>query len=390
MQLLPDQAHAIESLSRLKVGALFMEPGTGKTRASLELVWSANPDYILWLTPYQTQDNLRAELAKWGGEGVEVCGIETLSTSARAYLDLYSAIERAKRPFIVVDESIKIKNWGAMRTKRINELGRMVEYKLILNGTPITRNLLDVWAQMEFLSPKILNMGMAEFRNTFCEWVRVVKELGGKKSVQEWIVAYHNVDYLYSLIRPYIHEAELDLMTGRQYHRIPYTVTAQTREAYAQYKARTLDKCFTDPNGYIEITQHLQHIYAPDGEKFMSLKKLVSSIGADGTLVVCKFRVSSDMASQIPGIRVLTYGMHSHGLNLQDYDKMIFFDKTFDYGQRLQMERRIYRTGQANTCRYYDMDGDVGLENVINKNIQRKCDLLTYINKVGHTIKDEL
>ena len=33
------QRAAIEKLSRLRVGALFMDMGTGKTRTALELVW---------------------------------------------------------------------------------------------------------------------------------------------------------------------------------------------------------------------------------------------------------------------------------------------------------------------------------------------------------------
>lgn len=44
------------------------------------------------------------------------------------------------KTFIVCDESLKIKNWDAKRTKRIVQLGSYTEYKLILNGTPLSRN----------------------------------------------------------------------------------------------------------------------------------------------------------------------------------------------------------------------------------------------------------
>lgn len=54
-QLLNSQQNAFIKLSNLKVGALFMEAGTGKTRAALELIRSANPDKIIWLTPFQTK-----------------------------------------------------------------------------------------------------------------------------------------------------------------------------------------------------------------------------------------------------------------------------------------------------------------------------------------------
>jgi SNF2 family DNA or RNA helicase len=46
-----------------------------------------------------------------------------------------------------------MKNFEAKRTQRMLTLGAMVEYKLILNGTPITKNVMDIWSQIHFLSP---------------------------------------------------------------------------------------------------------------------------------------------------------------------------------------------------------------------------------------------
>lgn len=67
---------------------------------------------------------------------------------------------------------------------------------------------------------------------------------------------------------------------------------------------------------------------------------------------------------------------HSYGLNLQDYNAIVFWDKTWDYAQREQIERRIFRTGQISNCVYYDLTGNVGLEGMINQNIERKRNLL--------------
>jgi superfamily II DNA or RNA helicase len=60
--LLDNQLNAISKLQKLKVGALFMEPGTGKTRSAFEIIKSipGNP-YILWLTPFLTKQNLQDE-----------------------------------------------------------------------------------------------------------------------------------------------------------------------------------------------------------------------------------------------------------------------------------------------------------------------------------------
>ena len=48
------QQEAIEKLSKLKVGALFMEMGTGKTKVALDLINSKKNkvDYVLWICPF--------------------------------------------------------------------------------------------------------------------------------------------------------------------------------------------------------------------------------------------------------------------------------------------------------------------------------------------------
>ena len=116
-RLLSRQKKAINKLIKYKVGALFMEAGTGKTLSALHLVKAVSEvDYVLWLTPFQTKQNLRDELNKFGGLDCDIVGIETLSSSDRTYFDLIEKIESSKCTFIICDESLKIKNWGAIRT----------------------------------------------------------------------------------------------------------------------------------------------------------------------------------------------------------------------------------------------------------------------------------
>ena len=183
--LFADQHTAIDKLRHYKVGALFMEPGTGKTRIAVELVNDIpDVDYVLWIGPYQTihrPEGIKTEIARWGGfscQQIDYIGIESLQSSDRIYLELRRKLERAKNSFIIVDESLKIKNADAKRTKRLIDFGALSTYRLILNGTPLSRNLLDLWSQMQFLSPKILSINMSEFKNTFFEYTRVTKSFG--------------------------------------------------------------------------------------------------------------------------------------------------------------------------------------------------------------------
>lgn len=388
MNLLDNQTKAINKLNAYKVGALFMEPGTGKTLAAYELIKSVDEcDYVLWLTPFRTKDNLQNELDKYGVRHIRIEGIESLSNSTRVMLELYTELEKSSCPFIVVDESLKIKNWSAKRTQRIIELGKLAEYKLILNGTPLSRNILDIWAQMEFLSPRILNMGVAEFKNTFCEYTRVKKKIGNKVFTKEWISKYHNVDYLYSLIRHYVYECDLELDLKQQYIELPYEIEKDIKEEYFFLKNIYLnneDMKWKDQNLFLEMTQKMQHLYACAEEKFNRLSEIIKSYPLENIIVFTKYISSrEEIKKRFPDLTVLSYGKHTFGLNLQDKYVTVYFDKTWDYAQREQTERRTYRTGQQHDCVYYDLKGDVGLENMIDKNVTNKQNLLNYFKKVS-------
>jgi superfamily II DNA or RNA helicase len=113
--LFADQQTAIDKLRHYKVGALFMEAGTGKTRIAVELSNDIpEVDYLLWIGPYQTihrTEGVPAEINKWGGfrcQNVDFCGIESLQNSDRIYLELLRKLQNASHPFIIVDESLKI------------------------------------------------------------------------------------------------------------------------------------------------------------------------------------------------------------------------------------------------------------------------------------------
>lgn len=376
------QIKAIDKLNTVKCGALFMEAGTGKTRSALELIKNTDADYILWFTPFQTKENLQAEINKWGGLDCDIVGIESIQNSDRIYLELYQKCEQARKAFIVVDESLKIKNADANRTKRLLQLSEKSAYRLILNGTPLSRNLLDLWSQMEFLSPKILKMGLAEFKNTFCEYIKVTyhSQGFGRSYSKEFIKKYHNIDYLYSLIEPFIFESKLSLSIGQQHIDIDYSLTDEEKEQHDKLKEKYLDNEYLlarNNNIFLEITQKMQHNYSLSPSKFYIVDKLLSEIDKSKVLIYAKYiDAQEELANHYKDVRIMSLQKHSYGLNLQDYNAIVFWDKTWDYAQREQIERRIFRTGQISDCVYYDLSGNVGLERMINQNIERKRNLL--------------
>ena len=387
-ELYDHQVSAVKKLQELKVGALFMEPGTGKTRSAYTLVKSVeNVNCVLWLTPFRTKENLLQEINECGGiENLRIEGIESISMSDRIFLELEEYV-KSRRVFLVCDESLKIKNIDAKRTQRIIKLGQGCEYKLILNGTPLTRNILDIWAQMEFLSPKILGMNYLKYKNTFCEWVIVKKTDGMYPYKREYITGHHNVNYLYSLISPYVYECDLSLDVDRYSYRCDYVLGYELRERYAEIKEKYLRYEEMDRlsnNLFMQMTQELQHSYCCAADKFSETDMILAKHGRENCIIFCKYIVSRKECEQrYPGAMVLSYGMHSFGLNLQARNVIIFFDKSFDYSQRAQAEYRVFRLGQHRDVFYYDLTGDCKLEHLIDRNIKNKISLLQYFKSVA-------
>lgn len=65
-------------------------------------------------------------------------------------------IKSAEWDLMVCDESTWIKNPSAKRSKACQRVGRSARSRLILTGTPITKNILDLYGQFHFLEPGLL------------------------------------------------------------------------------------------------------------------------------------------------------------------------------------------------------------------------------------------
>lgn len=366
-----------------------MEMGTGKTKVALDLINSKSNkiDYILWVCPFSIKNEIIKERDKWyPAMKIDVVGCETIGSSDRTYLEILKKVATSKT-FIVVDESLKIKNINAKRTRRIIEFGGYAQYKLILNGTPITKNVIDLWAQMEFLSPKILKMSFNQFKNTYCEYY-IRGRLKGMVKKQ------HNIEHLISLIEPYIFDCDLDIEAKKMYYNYFYDVDMFQ---YSSLKNELLE-CITNIDFFV-LTTKLQQFYTTYKEEM--LKELLGQIN-DQVIIFVKYldsipaganKIVGDMNTKERKQVIdkfergdfkelyITYGCGSYGLNLQFCRNIIFAEHCFDYSQRIQAEARIYRIGQNYDVNYYNLWCNVGLEKMIQSSLNKKSNLLNEIKK---------
>lgn len=125
-----------------------------------------------------------------------VMNVESMShKSGVAVAEAFVAHHNAVK--ITVDESSRIKNPSAKRTKAVIALGKMpsVKFKRIMSGTPVPQGPLDYFAQFMFLDPNILGYSsFYSFRNHFAE-------MGGWEGKE--VVGYRNLDELQRLVDPF-------------------------------------------------------------------------------------------------------------------------------------------------------------------------------------------
>jgi len=192
--------------------ALFMEQGTGKTKATIDLAsnWYKEDiiDAVLVIAPNGVHK-------QWGVEQIPIHSpIDTeivvfKSTSGKAlkdqihsaiynptpdrlkwfmvnveafsyptYLNLFQTFIKNWRTFIVIDESTAIKNPDAKRTMNIIRGLSVCKYRgksvisclplsvkrAVLTGTPITNSPFDLWAMFEFLKPGYFGRSYYSFK----------------------------------------------------------------------------------------------------------------------------------------------------------------------------------------------------------------------------------
>lgn len=88
---------------------------------------------------------------------------------------------------IIADESQRIKSNSAKQSKAMHKLGDRARYKLILSGTPVQNNAVDLYSQYRFMDSSIFGTNFYSFRNRYCI-------MGGFQAHQ--IVGYQHEDEL--------------------------------------------------------------------------------------------------------------------------------------------------------------------------------------------------
>lgn len=76
---------------------------------------------------------------------------------------IFDALYEWNADMIICDESQRIKSHDAEQSKAMHKLGDQAKYKLILSGTPVQNNAIDLYSQYRFLDPTIFGTNFYQF-----------------------------------------------------------------------------------------------------------------------------------------------------------------------------------------------------------------------------------
>lgn len=124
------------------------------------------------------------ELENWPFKALRIAVINYESTHREG---IFEALATYKPDLIVCDESQRIKNPSAAQSKALHKLGDAAPFRMILSGTPVQNNAVDLYSQYRFLDPAVYGANFYAFKNRYCI-------MGGYG--QHQIVGYRNMDEL--------------------------------------------------------------------------------------------------------------------------------------------------------------------------------------------------
>ncbi len=336
--------------------------------------------------------------------------IRLLKEVATIYIINYEALRimldelrNAHFEMMICDESQKIKGYKTQQSKCAFKLGQKIPYKLIMTGTPVTNNPLDIFGQYRFLNPFTFGFSFYKFRAKYAimggygnyevkQWINIeeMKEKIYRCAIRvrkadcldlpKKLYQTHHVDLtteqrkLYmALKRDFIAEIEGKTVTA------PYVLTRLIR--FSQVTAgftKTEDKeeiNFKNNPKLIWLREFIEGL--PKGEKvvvFARFKKEIYNIqemfaerkpfvqtrhvtGIWGDVPQSERQARIKKFNEDPECymfigQVETAGL---GINLHSARYCVFLSNSYSHGSRLQCEERLHRIGQSRNVTYIDV-----------------------------------
>ena len=429
-----------------------MDMGTGKSRTAIELasIRHSKIDKVVWFAPVSLKLSVAEEIRKHTDcEDIYVfdqkldkatflrrwyiVGIESMSSSNRVSSFVNHLI--TEHTMVILDESSYIKGHSSKRTERLTFICSRAKYRLILTGTPLSQGVVDLFAQMRFLSPQIL--GYTSFYSFAANHLEYSEKFPGK------IVRAHNTEWLAAKINPYVYQVRrqdcVDL-PPKWYSTRYCSMTDEQYIWYSQIKddfLMNVDLEDWDSNLLFKLFSSLQQVVSGyynerkgrnkwkfhefDSNRPELLAEILSEIPKNEQVIIwAKFIYDIEQIKQVLEKQGLTYILYTgqrnekqkeigkqafksgevqffvatpssggHGLTLNEASTVIFYNNSFKYSERIQAEDRCHRIGQDKNVHYIDIVCANTIDERIMSAISRKEDTLHSFQQEIDAIKND-
>ncbi|CAH9068505.1 unnamed protein product [Cuscuta epithymum] len=199
-------------------GILADEMGLGKTIMTIALLAHLACDKGIWgphliVVPTSVMLNWETEFLKWCpafkiltyfGSAKErkikrqgwlkPNSFHVCVTTYRLVIQDSKIFKRKKWKYLILDEAHLIKNWKSQRWQTL--LNFNSKRRILLTGTPLQNDLMELWSLMHFLMPHIFQSHQ-EFKDWFCNPISGIVE--GQEKVNKEVV-----DRLHNVLRPFL------------------------------------------------------------------------------------------------------------------------------------------------------------------------------------------
>jgi len=466
-------AHQLEALKQAynkEYYAFFMEMGTGKSKVLIDeiggyflqgkidsaLIIAPKGVYRNWERgeiPTHLPDEIPYTVAAWrapsemtkddkkklkdiiypnGKLRILLMNIEALSGSVG--IKYVTQFLHKNRTLLAIDESTTIKTPTASRTKNAIKISKLAKVRRIMTGSPVTKNPLDVYAQLEFLSPNITRQNYWAFKSRYAVMVR--RNFGTRST--NLVVGFQRLPELNTIIDQYsyrvLKEDCLDL-PEKIYTTRTISLTSEQVKAYEEMRRFNITemdgKTMTSLSTLAALIRLHQitcgHVTFDDGDtkeiKSNRMNELLNILEeVDGKVIIwANYRfdikkIQQTLSEKFGSDSVATYygdtkdrdrqdivekfqdknsslkyfvgnpSTGGYGLTLTAAHTVVYYSNSYDLEKRMQSEDRAHRIGQVNKVTYVDMIAEGTVDEKIVRSLRSKIDIASEV--MGEDVKN--
>jgi len=455
------QLKALEKSWSKETWAWFMEMGTGKTKVCIDniamLYDRGKIKSALVIAPNGIKRNWRKELSVHMPDHVEymdavwvaspkkkeqtelmnicqisdklqvlIMNIEALSTGRG--LDFARSFLLPGASLMVIDESTTIKNHAARRTKNIMKISNLAKYRRIMTGSPVTKSPLDLFSQVEFLGPWLLEQ--SNYYAFRARYAIIQQRSVGSHSFQH-VMGYQRLDELTAILREFstrILKSECLDLPDKLYTKRTVAMTPEQLKAYVEMKRSAITFFEDNPMTAASVlTQMIRlhqitcgHVKTDDGEvrplKNNRIKELLQVLEeSDGKVIIWAVyrhdiqNIEKEIANVYGKTSVASYygdtkddirqsivddfmdsdsnlrffignpKTGGYGLTLTCSHTVVYYSNDYSLEVRMQSEDRAHRIGQEDKVTYIDLIAEGTIDEKIVKALNSKIDLASKV-----------